>query len=307
MTKGERSDDGLRMREVSDRLGVPAPTLRSWERRYGVPTTVRSEGGHRRYTADALAQLRLMRDEIARGRSASSAARSVTAMLGNDNPLLDRINLMLEAVADRSSQGVRTALEQSHVDLGLATTVDDVLMPAMRQIGDWWETGRCDVAQEQLATRATRAWLADVATFAPPAADAAPVILACGPRDLHTVGLDALAALLAEQGCASRVLGPPTTEQRLIATIGATSSTAVVLVSHLATQRRPTVDALRAVTAAGCHAFYAGNAFSLARSREDVPGAYLGDSLSAAAAMILTVLAGDARPPGHKTTIPLTG
>ena len=307
MTNDEHADDGLRMREVSERLGVPAPTLRSWERRYGVPTTTRSAGGHRRYTADALAQLRLMRDEIARGKDASSAAQAVRAMRNPDNPMLDRVNQLLAAVADRRSQGVRTVLECSHADLGLAVTVDQVLMPAMRQIGDWWETGRCDVAQEQLATRATRAWLADVTRLASIADVAAPVILACGPRDLHTVGLDALAALLAEQGCSSRVLGPPTTEQRLLATIGATSSTAVVLVSHLATQRRPTVVALRAVTQSGCHAFYAGNAFASARSRDDVPGRYLGESLSMATAMILRVLGADAHPPGQEPPMPLTG
>ena len=50
---------------VSRLTGVPAATLRSWERRYGLPTTLRSLGGHRRYTFAALNQLRLMRDEIA--------------------------------------------------------------------------------------------------------------------------------------------------------------------------------------------------------------------------------------------------
>ena len=63
--------DGLQIHQVSDLLGVPAPTLRSWERRYGLPTTDRSSGGHRRYSEEALVQLRLMRDEVARGRRAA--------------------------------------------------------------------------------------------------------------------------------------------------------------------------------------------------------------------------------------------
>src|SRR4051812_44897471 len=39
---------GLTIQAVSQLLDVPAPTIRSWERRYGVPPTSRSQGGHRR-------------------------------------------------------------------------------------------------------------------------------------------------------------------------------------------------------------------------------------------------------------------
>lgn len=291
MTTTEGSPDGgLRINEASERLGIPAATMRSWERRYGLPDTLRSIGGHRRYSDEALTDLRLMRDEISRGRGAASAARSVIAMRDRNNPAIDRINRMLDAAVRGDSSDVSAALEQSRLDLGLAITVDHVLMPGMRRLGDWWEEGRCDVAQEMLATAAARSWLARVVMMAPPPVVETPVILACGPRDLHTVGLDALAALLAEQGCSSRVLGPPTTQERLLSTIESTSADAVVVVSHLATQRRPAVEVLRSVTDAGCAAFYAGNAFAGPSSREGVAGTYLGESLSMAAAMILQVV-----------------
>lgn len=307
VTTNEPLGDGLRIHEVSERLGIPAPTLRSWERRYGLPATTRSVGGHRRYSAEALIDLRLMRDEIARGRGAASAARSVNAMRDRNNPATERVNLMLDAVARSDAAGVSAVLEQCRLDLGLGVTVDHVLMPSMRQIGDWWEEGRCDVAQERRATAATRAWLARVVMLASPSADIAPVILACGPRDLHTVGLDALAALLAEKGCRGRVLGPPTTQERLLAAIASTSASAVIIVSHLATQRRPAVEVLQAVADTGCIVFYAGNAFAYPTSREGVAGTYLGESLTMAAAMILQALRSDAQPPGREPPVPVTG
>ena len=61
-----RVGGGLSIKDASALLGVPAPTLRSWERRYALPTTSRSPGGHRRYGQVELIQLRLMRDEIGR-------------------------------------------------------------------------------------------------------------------------------------------------------------------------------------------------------------------------------------------------
>lgn len=40
---------GLSIRQLAERTGVPAPTLRSWEARHGFPQPQRQSGGHRRY------------------------------------------------------------------------------------------------------------------------------------------------------------------------------------------------------------------------------------------------------------------
>jgi MerR family transcriptional regulator, light-induced transcriptional regulator len=40
---------GLSIRQLAERTGVPAPTLRSWEARHGFPQPRRQSGGHRRY------------------------------------------------------------------------------------------------------------------------------------------------------------------------------------------------------------------------------------------------------------------
>src|SRR5438270_10344234 len=82
----EALDRGLPIQQVSTLLGVPAPTLRSWERRYGLPSTRRSTGGHRRYSEIELHQLRLMRDEVAHGRRAADAALRVRMLLDTDVP-----------------------------------------------------------------------------------------------------------------------------------------------------------------------------------------------------------------------------
>ncbi|MBA3527831.1 MAG: MerR family transcriptional regulator, partial [Propionibacteriaceae bacterium] len=64
----DADDRELTIQQASQVLNVPAPTIRSWERRYGVPLADRSSGGHRRYARVQLDQLRRMRDLIARGR-----------------------------------------------------------------------------------------------------------------------------------------------------------------------------------------------------------------------------------------------
>lgn len=58
---------------VSDALGVPIPTIRSWERRYGFPAPVRTRGKHRRYSTREVDQLRALRDAITQGYATKEA------------------------------------------------------------------------------------------------------------------------------------------------------------------------------------------------------------------------------------------
>ena len=286
---------GLPIHEVSRLLGVPAPTLRAWELRYGIPVAPRSAGGHRRYSVEALQQVRLMRDEIARGRRAGEAAREVLALMAASGPARDLVDALLAASEQMEPSAVVAALDRAIEELGTPAAMDEVLMPAMRQVGQWWETGRCDVAQEHLTSETARGWLSRLAAFAPPPVRGNPVVLACGPRDLHTLGLEALAVLLAYDGWSCRVLGARTPADTLVTAARATSAAAVVVVSHLSVGRRPAVEAIRAVADSGIAVFYAGNAFLFSRARERVPGTYLGESLAAAAEVLSVIPSRDKR------------
>lgn len=59
------------------RLGIAAPTLRSWERRYGLSPSRRSAGGHRRYSQEDLARLLSMLQLVNRGVPTAAAAEAV--------------------------------------------------------------------------------------------------------------------------------------------------------------------------------------------------------------------------------------
>lgn len=262
------------------------PTLRSWERRYDMPASAREPGKHRRYTPAELHSLRLMRDQIARGKPAHAAALSVRELLTTAGPAADFIDEILLAATRSDPRAVQEQLTLANTVLGLARCLDDVLMPAMQQIGQWWATGRCDVDQEHLTTEATRAWLETLTASAPPPADSAPIVLACGPSDLHTIGLEALATLLRYDRHACRVLGARTPVEAVVTALHASSADAVVLVSHLSNGRARAIESIRAANLAGALVFYAGNAFTTPRSRRNLPGTYLGTRLEQATHLI---------------------
>src|SRR6195952_6033389 len=116
---------GLPISEVSRLLAVPVPTLRSWELRYGIPDTSRSPGNHRRYYPEQLHALRLMRDEIVRGKRASAAARSVRAVLGLEGPARAYTDEFLAASRAGDPAALHAVLSRANKDLGLGSTIDE--------------------------------------------------------------------------------------------------------------------------------------------------------------------------------------
>jgi DNA-binding transcriptional MerR regulator/methylmalonyl-CoA mutase cobalamin-binding subunit len=292
--------DALTIQQVSQLLGVPAPTIRSWERRYGLAQAGRTAAGHRRYNPEQVQALRRMRDAINRGQSAGGAATLAKTASMRTRAAQPLIEALLDASRQLEPDQITSTLDAARGQLGLDATIDDVLMPAMRQIGQDWQTGRRDVAHEHLTTETTRVWLGQI-PGSPALSDRRPVILACGPDDNHTLGLEAIGALLRQRGWDCRLLGARVPATSLAAAVQQLTPAAVVLVSHLSTGRRSAVDALKTAaetlpTAQSRQArlFYAGNAFATTSTRHGVPGTYLGDNLSQAADLITTTSDADA-------------
>lgn len=282
--------DGLSIQAVSRLLQVPAPTIRSWERRYGIPTSSRSTGGHRRFLPAEINAVRAMRDEIARGRRAADAAAVVRAAGESETPYQAMIDDFLQAAHRLDSPSVNALLDHARDELGVDSAVCGVLLPAMRQIGLWWQTGRCDVAHEHLAAEVVRAWLNRLLYLGPVPWQPEVVVLACGPRDFHTIALEALGVLLGQRGWGCRMLGARTPVRSLVTAIEGTAASGVVLVSHLAAVRRSAVEALRAAEPTGVLVFYAGSSFISAQARHGVPGTYLGEDLAEAAETVAAAL-----------------
>jgi len=271
----------LGIRAVSELLGLPAPTIRSWERRYRLRATARSAGGHRRYGAGEVDVLRRIRDGIARGLSARQAA-TMAAADANRVPA-DLVEAICSQTHALDSQGISASLDRARAVCGLDATVDEVLLPAMREIGRQWAAGSCDIAHEQAASSAVRTWLAGVQREGPALTRTGAVVLACGPSDAHTIGLHALSALLTHRGVDSRSLGACTPARSLVLAVQRADAAAVVVVSHLTSSRADAVEALRAVAATPAEVYYAGEGFRSGGTRSDLPGTYLGESIADAA------------------------
>jgi MerR family transcriptional regulator, light-induced transcriptional regulator len=243
---------GLRIGAVARRTGVAVATLRAWESRYGVLCPGRTDGGHRLYAEQdvdrVLAVLRL----TSQGWSVAAAARAVTGAdapgrLGlvpdpgargvpgdstadtaaddtvlHDAPAMRRHREDLErAVRAFASDDAEATLDDAFARFGVAHTLQHVVMPVLRAIGEGWQDDPMLVAAEHFATNALRPRLQRLLMGARGALS--PTCLAAAPDgEAHELGVLAAAAVAADRGFRVTYLGsstPTSALDRSIATI----------------------------------------------------------------------------------------
>lgn len=150
-----------RIQAVADMTGIPAATLRAWERRYGLPDPGRTESSYRLYSEHDIAMVRRVRELCDGGMAPSEAARIVieeadtwsAAPANNADPYDRARQAVVEAIVSFDPKQAENAVRHA-MALGPATSVyDRIFSPAMREIGDRWHEGELSVAQEHLATR----------------------------------------------------------------------------------------------------------------------------------------------------------
>lgn len=278
----------LSREQLSQLLDVPESAICSWERRYHLTSAVRQPDGSAGYSSDAIRVLRHVRDYTAAGHGTAAIASMADAL--RPPSVAQLIAALLTAVEHRQPAAVGQALDAARQVLGLDRTVDDVLLPALRTIGERWADRMLDVAQEHAASEAVHAWLSSASCQVDVPVRPQPIVLACAPSEQHTLALESLGALLRRRGWNCLLLGARTPIESLSRTISDVGPAAVVVVAHLPRTRRSAARALRRVRAHQTPLFVAGNAFRSRNARLDVPGTYLGERIAGAADLISATL-----------------
>jgi DNA-binding transcriptional MerR regulator len=89
--------------EVSRQTGVTVPTLRAWERRYGLLVPVRTAGGHRRYSDDDVRRVLAVLELTGQGWAVAAAARRVAGQgSASPRPPVDELRDRLWSALDQA-------------------------------------------------------------------------------------------------------------------------------------------------------------------------------------------------------------
>lgn len=250
---------GLRIGELSRRVGVRPDLLRAWERRYAIVTPARSPAGYRLYSAGDERRIRRMKALVDEGLAPAEAARAaVVTPVRSTTVSADVAPGVLGSVAAelRSAMSLFDEVRAQEVfdrllaDHGQTVVIRDVVLPLLRDNGSRWAAGECSVAEEHFCTGVMtgrlrglgQGWGQGVGPM---------VLLACPPGELHDLGLLCFGLAMRGQGWRIVWLGADTPFEAI--------AEAVALL-------RPALVVLSAVTAAPLRAA----AEDLARLGSDV-------------------------------------
>ena len=280
-TQGD-AQAGASIRVVANRTGIPADTLRMWERRYGFPHPSRRTGGSRVYSEDDIARLHLIARALdagfrpgevvtlassdltrlveatvaeappgARSRSRAGAAprsgaralEGAASTRGAESAAV--IDQLIEALRADDIRGVQSLLRAAAVAHEPRAFVTDVAHPLATRIGELWAGGVLDVRHEHLASACLTSQLHLLLGALDDGERSPSVLLATLPGEPHLLGLDMVAVVLAASHAAPRVLGADTPPQQLAEAARALDVDAVGVSISPAAPRRSTMHEVR--------------------------------------------------------------
>jgi len=214
---------------VSEMLGIPAVTLRSWERRYGVGPSERSAGQHRRYSQDDVDRLRRMQLLIGQGTSAVDAAR-LSQSRRSGTGAEPTVDALLTAAESFRLAEVDELLDKSFASGGASGTWNELVSPAYRRLGRRFdEFADCTDIEIMLADAVEKAVERYVNGRELRREGNDPVLLVCCPGERHTLPMIMLQAVLLERSQPALLLGPDANPPAVVSAAERTAPSTVVL------------------------------------------------------------------------------
>ncbi len=266
--------------EVEARTGIPASSLRQWERRYGFPQPQRASSGYRLYDDDDLQRIAAMRTLIAEGVPASRAAARVREQGRLGGGLRPSANLaaeLVEALAGLDETRAELVLSEAFALHTLEDVLLEVITPTMVELGERWHAGELLVSTEHFATNFVQGRLRALLGLMSGKGRQRRVLVGCAPGERHELGALMVALLLRRAGLDAVYLGADTPLLDLAALVRTLRPEAVFLsaarsaaAAELA-EHRELLSGFEPVLVVG------GRAFD--EQRAVLPGAFLGNDL----------------------------
>ncbi len=199
----------LRIRTIARMTGIREATLRAWERRYGFPQPLRSEGNNYRvYSRDEVEAVRRVARLIQEdGLSVSEAIALVRASPPpREQPEAERlVERFWASVVTLDGDEVTRVLDDAQTVMDVEAYCDRFLLPLLREMGV-----RLDIAREHLASALIRQRLRQVYDGLSAVTTGPRTLLACPSGDHHEGGLLVLGIHLKRKGWRVTLLGADT-------------------------------------------------------------------------------------------------
>jgi methanogenic corrinoid protein MtbC1 len=240
------------IKQAAARTGLTIPTIRAWERRYGVVSPERTEAGYRLYDEAAIERLAAMRSLVelegwrpsqaadrirTPGIDLASLARQATATGGSSGdpidpsaPSSDPVAHAFVTAAQRLDvDEMERVLDEAFAARRFELAMDGSVFPALRAVGRAWADGTLDVAAEHAASETVRRRLARFFDAARGPMIQPRLLVGMPPGGDHELGVFAFAVACRRAGQAVAYLGSNVPLESWMRTAREASVPAIVL------------------------------------------------------------------------------
>jgi len=242
------------IRAVSKLTGIAIDTLRAWERRYGA-VTPRRDGRSRAYTEGDIARLRLLQEAATAGHSIGRIARLNDASLRR-LAAQQPARPPAEAVDHSRLSAALLALDTSAIDLECArfaasmsplALVRDVLLPALREVGDAWHEHPGGIAREHVISGTIRHLLGAFLRMYSRPGSSIRLLFTTPAGERHEIGILSAAMLAATRGMGISYIGPDLPASEIVEAVKAAGAHVLVLGLTRARTRQESARELGAI------------------------------------------------------------
>lgn len=205
------------IRELVQRTGVNASTLRAWENRHKLLNPVRTESGHRLYGQEDVQRVHRVQELLVHGLSLSEIGPLLDEVVDSASTLApDTVTNSLTANLSPAWQGYLTetlaALELFSTErldnlyndacalYPIDIVTDKLMLPVLTQLGLRWEKRPSGIAEEHFFSAWLRNKLGSRLHHAAGLTHGRQLILACLPGEHHEISLLLIALGLLQQG-----------------------------------------------------------------------------------------------------------
>lgn len=311
------------LKAVVMETGLKPPTIRAWERRYGLPQPQRTEGGHRQYSERDIETLKWLMARQAEGMSISHATelwrtltrqgedplqataeapvyaeRSTAALpeLGSEIGELRRA--WVDACLAFNRQAAEHALAQAFALFSPEKVATEVLQKGLAEIGLGWYNGDVSVQQEHFASALSIQRLEMlIAAEAPPTRQER-LLVASAQGDYHVFSPLLLSYLLRRRGWDVIYLGANVPAAELAETVEQVEPDMVILAAQLLHTAATIPEVAHDLAGYDTMVAYGGLVFNLNPDlKQRVPGHFLGSTIEGSIDRISALLHNRPRVP----------
>lgn len=184
------------IRAIAELTGVPATTLRAWERRYGLLKPARTEKGHRLYSGEDIDLIKQIVGLLKTNHTISEAIRIIknpelraTASADAEGHWAVYQQRMLKSIESFNEQNLGTTYNEALSIYPIDMVTEQVIIPVLTVLGERWQNREAGIAEEHFFSAFLRNKLGARLHHESNRSRGNKILVACLPGEYHELGI----------------------------------------------------------------------------------------------------------------------